>query len=489
MKGFDFIVVGSGIAGLNFALNAAEKGRVLVLTKKDVAESSTNYAQGGISAVLDKADSFDEHVKDTLEAGAHHNNVEAVEFMVKKGPEAIKRLIEFGVEFDESEGHIDLRLEGGHSSNRIVHVGDYTGKAIEEALVRRVKEHDGIEVWEDAFVVDVLIGGERCSGVRVIRDGGLLNVYASAVILATGGLGRIYKYTSNPGISTGDGLAMAARAGCSFRDMEFVQFHPTAFCWEGEVKFLLTEALRGEGAYLCDENRKRVLEEGGELAPRDVVARAVFEKSKSGQIYLKFPENDADLAEVKFPHIYKMLQDYGLDLGSDLIPIMPAAHFICGGIETDLKGRTGVEGLFAFGEVAGTGVHGANRLGSNSLLEALVFSGEIVDEIGRDSSSVLDGEFDFVSNKLVDVEDEEALLKTMDRIKEIMWEKVGIVRGDRGLEEAVAELGQIKKDLEQTYEKDVSEDLMVALNMVTAGLLVAKAALGREGNLGGHWKD
>ncbi len=488
MENWNFIVIGSGIAGLNFALNAAEKGKVLVITKKHVAESSTNYAQGGISAVLDQADSFERHVEDTLKAGSYHNDRDAVEFVVKNGPAAIKRLIEFGVEFDEEEGHIDLRLEGGHSAKRVVHVGDYTGKAIEEALVNRVKEHADIEVWEDAFAADLLVKNQICYGVQIIRNQGVENIFADATILATGGLGQIYKFTSNPVISTGDGFGMAKRAGCDFRDMEFMQFHPTAFAWQGRARFLLTESLRGEGAFLCREDGTpfmREYDQRGDLAPRDVVARCVYAESKRGKVYLKFPEEDKDLAEVKFPYVSRMLKDYGFDLGSDLIPVMPAAHFICGGVKTDLKGRTGIRNLFAFGEVAGTGVHGANRLGSNSLLEALVFSGEIVGQLKQ---------HDQINSPIFDLpeycnQQGDEIESWQLKIRQVMWDLVGIVRTGEALESGRQELEGLQVLIEQEIKKGVNEDLVVTLNMVNAGLLIVKAAIERKESLGGHFVD
>jgi len=495
MKKFDFIIIGSGIAGLNFALNAAEKGRVLVLTKKQVAESSTNYAQGGISAVLDKADSFQQHVEDTMKAGGGYNDRKAVEFMVKNAPAAIRRLIKFGVEFDEDGGRIDLRLEGGHSSNRIVHVGDYTGKAIEEALVRRVRGHERIEVWEDSFAVDLLkirsFDADVCVGAQIIRNGALENVFALRVVIATGGLGQIYKYTSNPRISTGDGMAMAARIGCEFRDMEFVQFHPTAFAWDGEVRFLLSEALRGEGAFLCHEDGEAFMsnyDKKGDLAPRDLVARAVFEEAKKGDVYLKFPKNVAEYAEVKFPYISRMLADYGLKLGYDFIPVMPAAHFICGGIKTNLNGMTNVKNLFAFGEVAWTGVHGANRLASNSLLEALVFGQKIVEKgLGVfDHVEDISG-FDFSDKKVVVVGNKEFYDDSRKKIQRIMWENVGIVRRVSEMKLALSELRALKKEIQNDFDGFVGEELVVVLNMVTVAILVVEAALRRKVSLGGHF--
>lgn len=507
---FDYIVIGSGIAGLNFALNIAGHGRVLVLTKKEVAESSTNYAQGGIAAVLSKLDSFEAHIEDTLKAGSHHNLVARVEKMVRKAPEAIKHLIEMGVGFDTCEGIVDLRKEGGHSENRILHVGDYTGKAIENALVRRVKEHDLIEVWEDAFVIDVIIQDGKCLGVVVLKNGKLTVLAAKATVLATGGVGQVFKFTTNPSISTGDGFGMMARIGADFQDMEFVQFHPTVFFHQGKAEFLLSEVLRGEGAVITNDQGKRFIldyDQRGELAPRDIVARAVYEESLKGGVYLSFSEVGAESLAIKFPTIYTNLLKAGYNLAEDNIPIVPAAHFICGGVKVDDSGRVlrsdqPITGLYAFGEVAWTGVHGANRLGSNSLLEALVFSNEILNDLSSLVDNVRPDKVDLTielrSGELLTMAELELMKK---QLRELMWSKVGIVRDLSEVSEAVGEIELLIKKLQLSYALSLSMlansgqildssyvvMLVEVLNLAMTAALIAKAAEKRSETLGGHY--
>lgn len=471
------IVVGSGIAGLNFALSAARFSDVLIVTKKKMVESATNYAQGGIAAVIDRADDTEQHVADTLAAGAFHNDTRAVRYMVTHGPDAIRRLIEFGVHFHMTDGELELRREGGHGRRRIAHVGDYTGKEIEHALARHVRLHPRITIWEDTFAVDLLVAGRdkarRCYGVSILREGRTQNIFGRAVILATGGLGQIFKYTTNPPFSTGDGYAMAYRAGCSFRDIEFIQFHPTALNLGGGKRlFLISEALRGEGAIMLNSRGKRFVKE---LAARDIVARACYEEEKRGPIYIDLRRLDQTMLEVRFPQIYFELIRRGLSPARDLIPVTPAAHYCCGGIRVNLKGETGIRGLYAFGEVAGTGVHGANRLASNSLLEAVVFSSRVAEELRHKRSGGRIPDFPvpkFSRDSFRSTANSRQLKK---KLRGMMWDSCGIVRQRDELSRT--------RDFLLTLESDNFE----LRNMIVASRLVVEAALHRKKSLGAHF--
>lgn len=484
---FDTIVIGSGIAGLNFALNAAQYGKVLVVTKKRTANSSTNHAQGGIAAVLDKTDNFKQHVEDTLVAGAHHNKRSAVEFMVKHGPEAIMKLVEFGVPFATNEqGEILLTKEGGHHGRRIAFVGDYTGQEIESALIRKVTHHPNITVWEYSFAVDLLVKNNICYGVQVVHNDQILNLFANHTVLATGGIGQLYRYTTNPPISMGDGLAMGLRAGLKTRDMEFIQFHPTALKLGGRTKFLLSEALRGEGAYLCTETGHRFMTHThplGELAPRDHVAREVYEQDLKGGAYLDMRHLHAKEIKLRFPKIYQTCKKYDLDLTKDLIPISPAAHYSCGGLVTDLKGQTTIEGLHAFGEIAWTGVHGANRLASNSLLEALVFSNQILKRLKK-SIRHATPTFTKPIYQKPSTQEWSRLRRIRQQIQNVMWENVGIVRTPEKMHQALKKLKALKEKLPLRSPRSVPYQETV--NMVEVAIEITTSALKRKTSMGSH---
>ncbi|MDP2625160.1 MAG: L-aspartate oxidase, partial [Candidatus Peregrinibacteria bacterium] len=453
MTHYDTIIIGSGIAGLNFALNAAEHGQVLVITKKRTAMSSTNRAQGGIAAVLDKTDQFKQHVEDTLEAGSHHNVKKAVEFMVKNGPEAIMRLVEMGVPFaTDKQGELLLTREGGHQKRRIAFVGDYTGQEIESALVRQVTSQPNITIWEYSFAVDLLVKEGICYGVQIIHNDKTTNLFAANTVIATGGIGQIYRYTTNPIISLGDGIAMGLRVGLKTKDMEFIQFHPTALNVRGRTKFLLSEALRGEGAYLRNNAGKRFMvgvHKLAELAPRDVVAREVYREDLAGGAFLDMCHLNAKEVKLRFPQIYQKCKSYDLDLTKNRIPISPAAHYCCGGLITNIHGETSIEGLYAFGEVSWTGVHGANRLASNSLLEALVFSSQIIQKIKTRKLSTQHPRFPKPTYRKSSDNEWQKLRRIRTKIQKIMWEKVGIVRQTEQLQKAIDELEILKTKLPQ----------------------------------------
>lgn len=488
MKNFDIIVVGSGISGLNFALRAAEKYKhVLVITKKKAAQSSTNFAQGGIAAVLSKLDDFKKHVKDTLVAGCFHNDRRAVEYTVRHGPAAIARLIELGVPFATHHGELLLTREGGHHERRIAFVSDYTGQAIEKVLVGKIRKNPHITLMEHTFAVDVLVKNHICYGVQILSGDNFKNVYAKTVILATGGIGQIYDNTTNPSISTGDGIAMAARAGCHFRDLEFVQFHPTAFSLTGKCRFLISEAVRGEGAYLRNTKGERFMKKIhklAELAPRDIVSRAIFEEEKKGTVFLDIRHKHQKEIETRFPQIYQKLKSYGLNMARDLIPISPAAHYLCGGISVNLRGETGIKNLYAFGETAGTGVQGANRLASNSLLEALVFS----DRILKIPHGKAKKQPRFHSPKVQKLSPKErrAIQTLRRKLRHIMWKDVGIIRSKKFLLEAMQTINALTDELQKIPAR--AQESLELNNMLTTAKLITEAALKRHESLGCHYR-
>jgi len=486
MKYFDFIVIGSGISGLSFSLNAAKKGSVLIVTKKEVIESTTNYAQGGIAAAVGKLDDFEKHIYDTLEAGAYHNKLSAVKFMVKNGPKYIKELNNIGVPFAQKTHNFSLTKEGGHSQKRVIYVGDHTGNSIEEALVQAVKSNNNITIWENTFAIDLLIKDKKCYGLSILKNKQIKHVYSSSVIIATGGLGQIYKYTTNPKISTGDGIAMAYRAGARVKDLEFIQFHPTALNLPRKQKFLISEALRGEGAYLRNYKGRRFMQKYSpkkELAARDIVSRAIAIEEENGKVYLDITHKNSKFIKDRFPKIYKKLKRIGIDITRELIPVTPAAHYVCGGIAVNLKGETSIKNLYAFGEVAYTGVHGANRLASNSLLEAIVFSSEIAKRLSVNRKTHPRLKFK-ITEKMTCPNNKNKLRYIKTSIKEIMWENVGLIRTENCIKKAIFKLEQIKNKYKFYYCNDTELELK---NMLDTAILVAKSALKRKHSLGCHF--
>jgi L-aspartate oxidase len=456
------VVIGSGIAGLTFALKVSEFRDVVVLTKSKIDEGSTKYAQGGIAAVVSNEDDFEAHVADTMKAGSYHNDEEMVRFMVENGPKAIEWLKSCGANFDA-----ELALEGGHSKRRVMHNADRTGAEIEDKLIYEIGNKDRrIEVLEEAFAVDLEVRDSRVVGVHYLKDGEFKFLYSSDVVIATGGIGQLYKFTSNPAVSTGDGVALAYRAGAEVKDMEFVQFHPTVLA-SGD---LISEAVRGEGAKLVNSKGERFV---NELDARDKVSLAIYEELKNGQVYLDIRDKDKEYLIERFPNIYKVLEGMDIDMSEDLIPVQPAAHYLCGGIKIDKNGRTNVEGLYAFGECAYTGVHGANRLASNSLLEAAVFAMQIGEEVkGEDDGT---GE----SNRNVDLEGFKSVKADKAMLQSMMWDKVGVVRNKQDLGSAFEELSA---DVPITADVSALE----YRNMILVGRLICEAALKREESLGCH---
>ncbi|MFA6918428.1 MAG: L-aspartate oxidase [Candidatus Gracilibacteria bacterium] len=486
----NFLIIGSGISGLNFALHAAKKGEVILVTKKKLIDSNTNYAQGGIAAVLDKHDSAKQHIADTLEAGAYHNNRKAVEFMVKNSQEAVYRLIELGVAFEKENHKLKLTQEGGHHAKRIAYVGDYTGQEIEHILVKRVKEHLNITILENAFALDLITKNHACYGAQIIRKNKIDNIFADQTIIATGGLGQIYENTTNPQIATGDGIGMAIRSNAKIEDIEFIQFHPSALAKKTSPRFLISETVRGEGAHLLNFKKERFMNSRHplkELAPRSIVAREIFKELTHGPVYLDITHKPREFLKKRFPKIFEKLLKYDIDMSKDLIPITPAAHYSCGGIKTDIYGRANIKNLFAFGEVACTGVHGANRLASNSLLEALVFSNQITKKLKAQTKLQV---LTINRPKILPQNSKEThLAKSLKKeIQKTMWKYAGIIRHLPDLQKiAIPKIQKILANLQQLQKIHGTNQLIAeTLNLAQASLLILKSALQRKKSLGCH---
>jgi L-aspartate oxidase len=491
----DFLVIGAGVAGLRAAIELAPAGRVLVLAKREVTESNTQFAQGGIAAALSDEDEISLHLQDTLNAGDGLCNPEAARVLVEDAPERIEELIAWGTQFDRDGTKLTFGREGAHSRNRILHAhGDSTGREILRALFAKAKTLPEIQVREFEFSTDLEVKDGRVCAVRVMDERAQHStIRGSAVLLATGGMGQLYSNTTNPSVATGDGVAMAYRAGAEVSDLEFIQFHPTALYLKKAPRFLLSEALRGEGAHLRNMEMTRFMPKYhpmGELAPRDVVARAIMHELESSRakdpiVYLDLTDLDAAHIQRRFPRIYATCMQYNIDITSELIPVRPAAHYAMGGVRTDLDGRTTVPGLYAAGEAAGTGVHGANRLASNSLLEGLVFgarAGRMMRnelKMARRKSSKLPPAAAY-SNGPVPVPVENAIT----RLRELMWRDAGIVRTGSGLKRVVREL----EEMEGLGSHPHSRREFEARNLQIAGLLVARSALAREESRGAHYR-
>lgn len=511
----DFLVIGSGVAGLTFALDAAERGEVIIVTKRSRSESNTNYAQGGIAAVFDETDSFEAHVNDTIVAGAGLNHRRAVELTVKDAPERIQALRAAGAQFDLSatSGHadesspmlprhgLDLHLEGGHSARRIVHAGDMTGREVERTLVEAIAKHPSIRVLEEHMAVDLITlakygGPETCAGAYVldVEQGRVVTVLARATILATGGAGKVYLYTTNPDVATGDGIAMAFRAGAEVANMEFYQFHPTCLFHTKAKDFLISEALRGEGAILRRLDGTPFMKEYDprlELAPRDVVARAIdHEMKRSGaeHVLLDITHKEAHFIKEHFPGIYAQCMSYGIDITREPIPVVPAAHYLCGGISTDLDGRTTIPGLWAIGECAHTGLHGANRLASNSLLEGMVFGhrAALAQEIDRTKEWPEVPDWD--PGEAVPSDEAVVITQNWDELRRLMWNYVGIVRSDKRLKRAARRIAMLQEEIAEYYWKYfVTRDLLELRNIATVAQLVVECATVRHESRGLHY--
>ena len=479
-----FLVVGSGVAGLHTALRASSEGEVMVLTKRSLFDSATAYAQGGIAAALGAGDSPELHRIDTLAAGAALCDAKAVEVLVEEGPARVRELQTAGARFDlEPGGEFTLGREAAHSRRRIVHAhGDQTGAEVARALISRVSDSKRIEVLERTRVLDLIVADGRCHGVRATLSGAPVEIIADATVLATGGCGQVYRYTTNPQVATGDGYAIAHRAGVKLADMEFVQFHPTALETPENPLALISEAVRGEGAVLLNDAGVRFMLKRhrlAELAPRDVVAREIFkERAAGGRVWLDARKLGAGFKK-RFPGIFAICRARGINPAKDLIPVIPAAHYMMGGIVTDLSGRSTMERLYACGEVSRTGVHGANRLASNSLLEGLVFA----ERVARDMISLpsLKGAPRKKSWDSAPLIDRGAAQVAADDVRSVMWEHAGIARTAKGLRECLTVLSAI----EQRLPVGATEEA----NMVETARLIAEAALMRKESRGGHYRS
>lgn len=509
----DVLVIGSGAAGLSFALRVAAHSKVIVLSKGPLAEGATYYAQGGIAAVFDETDSIESHVQDTLIAGAGLCDKAAVEFIAQNARDCVQWLIDYGVPFDVEEHDgaqkFHLTREGGHSPRRILHAADATGKAVQTTLVDKTRLHPNIQLYERYNAVDLITTAKLELTDSTQQPNRVLGAYvwnrelervetirAKAVILATGGASKVYQYTTNPDISSGDGIAMAWRAGCRVANMEFNQFHPTCLYHPQARNFLLTEALRGEGAYLRRPDGSRFMpdfDSRAELAPRDIVARAIDHEMKrlgADCMYLDISHKPAEFVQAHFPTIYEKLLTLGLDLTAEPIPIVPAAHYTCGGVMVDQHGRTDVDGLYAIGEVSYTGLHGANRMASNSLLECVVYAWSAAEDLLQwlPYADVVDT-LPAWDESQVECSDEKVVIQhNWHELRLFMWDYVGIVRTTKRLERALRRINMLKQEIQEYYAHfRVSNNLLELRNLVQVAELIVLCALQRKESRGLHY--
>lgn len=511
MERYDYLVLGSGIAGLMFALKVAPHGRVAVVTKKDRAESNTNYAQGGIAAVTSKEDSFELHVRDTLNAGAGLCKEEVVRTVIEEGPARIAELMELGVRFSEREApgedggrELDLGREGGHSKRRILHARDMTGREIERALLQAVARQPNITLFENHFAIDLITtrklgrpGPNRCVGAYVLdKATGQVKTFAARVtVLATGGCGKVYLYTTNPDIATGDGVAMAYRAGVPIANMEFIQFHPTCLYHPKAKSFLISEAVRGEGGVLKTVDGVEFMKDVhplGSLAPRDIVARAidsVMKRTGADYVLLDITHKPAPFIIRRFPTIYETCLRYGIDITKEPIPVVPAAHYQCGGVVATVDGVTELPGLYAIGEVACTGLHGANRLASNSLLEAVVCAHRAAQHAIRSDLPPVDFEIPpWQTGHATNPDELVVVSHNWDEIRRCMWDYVGIVRTTKRLLRAQKRLTNLQQEIQEYYWNFiVTSDLLELRNLATVAEIIVQCALQRPESRGLHY--
>ncbi len=507
----DFLVIGSGIAGLSFALQAATRGTVSIVTKREIAESATRYAQGGIASVFSSEDSFDAHVQDTQIAGVGICHEDVVRMVVEEGPQTIRDLIEWGVKFTTtSKGDAyDLTREGGHSARRILHAEDITGREIERALVEAARQNPNIRVYEYHIAVDLItcakiarctVDDNRCLGAYVlnIKDNQVYTFSAGNTVLASGGAGKVYLYTCNPDVASGDGVAMAYRAGATVANMEFMQFHPTTLFHPNAKSFLISEAVRGEGAVLRRRDGTAFMEKYHplkDLAPRDIVARAIDNEMKTygdDCVFLDITHEPADFVRSRFPNIHQTCMEYGLDMTKDWLPVVPAAHYLCGGVSVNMDGQTDIPGLYAVGEVAFTGLHGANRLASNSLLEGAVYARRAahhaiaaISSRARLAPASLP-EWD--SGTATNSDEMVVVSQNWDEIRRFMWNYVGIVRTTKRLERAMRRIRQIQDEIDEYYWNFiVTSDLVELRNLATVAELIITCAQMRKESRGLHY--
>ncbi len=498
----DYLVLGSGIAGLSFAIDAAAHGRVLVITKKQPSDTNTNWAQGGVAAVLATDDSVEQHVADTLTVGDGLCNPAVVESIVREGPAAVAKLLELGTHLDRgADGELDLTREGGHSRRRVVHHEDVTGREIQRALLAAAAAHPNITILDDHIAVDLLnmakYGGEAaCFGAYVLdrTSGEVKTIVARATVLATGGAGKVYVYTSNPDVATGDGIAMAYRIGAVVSNLEFVQFHPTVLYHPHAKSFLISEALRGEGGKLRLATGERFMDayhERAELGPRDVVARAIdneLKKSGADSVFLDMTHLAPDFVRARFPNIHDRCLELGIDITKQPIPVVPAAHYMCGGIKADEHGRTTVRNLYAIGECSWTGLHGACRLASNSLLEGMVIAKRAAVDI-RASESVRPGQIiPWQRGEATDSNDAIVVALNWDEIRRFMWSYVGIVRSDKRLDRARRRIELLREEIREYYWNfKIDSDVIELRNLALVAHLIIESARRRKESRGLHY--
>ncbi len=505
----DFLIIGSGIAGLSFALKVADSKKVALVTKRELTETSTRYAQGGIATVFSSEDSFDSHAEDTMVAGAFLSHRDIVDIVVQGGPQAIENLINFGTQFTRNKsGNYDLTREGGHSFRRILHAADITGREIERALAEAAQRHPNITIYEHHCAIDLITEAKvrqrrlqrnRCLGAYVLNNATkeVITFGAKVTVLATGGAGKVYLYTSNPDIASGDGIAMAYRAGAAVANMEFMQFHPTTLYHPHAKSFLISEAVRGEGAILKRADGHAFMAEYHELkdlAPRDIVARAIDNEMKvNGDdcVFLDITHKGADYVKDRFPNIYETLLKYGVDMAKEPVPVVPAAHYLCGGVQVDSYGQTEISNLFAIGEVSCTGLHGANRLASNSLLEGAVF-GERAAARALENIDSQPMHFPAVEpwdyGSAIDSDEEVVVTHNWDEIRLCMWNYVGIVRSNKRLSRALRRINMIQEEIHEYYWNfNITSDLLELRNIATVAELIVRCALERKESRGLHY--
>ena len=499
---FDVLVIGSGLAGQSAAIRLAETCKVGLISKRTLDDSASSRAQGGIAAVLAREDSTEDHIRDTLIAGVHLNDPDATRFVIENGRKSIEWLIEQGVKFTRDEAGYHLTREGGHSARRVIHVADATGFAVQEVLTQNVRKHPNITVLEHHIAIDLITGGKlgladnRCYGAYALDNinGEVVTIGAPHTLIATGGAGKVYLYTTSPDTSTGDGIAMAWRAGCEVANMEFIQFHPTCLYHPQAKSFLISEAVRGEGGVLKLPDGTRFMPDHdprAELAPRDVVARAIdFEMKKRGLdcVYLDISHKPAEFLRKHFPNITARCQELGIDITKSPIPVVPAAHYTCGGIVSDLRARTNIPGLYVAGEASCTGLHGANRLASNSLLECLVFAESAVNDMLTQPEVSMPDLPEWDESRVSDPDEEIVISHNWDELRRFMWDYVGIVRTTKRLQRAQHRIRLLEKEIHDYYSNfRVCHDLIELRNLVVTADLIVRCALKRHESRGLHF--